>query len=61
LVPGGAAAGCPGSANGFGLFGFDCAGCEAEFALGDVGPDECGGFLSLAVVESGLDWSWDGW
>jgi hypothetical protein len=61
LVPGGAVAGCPGLTDGFGLFGFDRAGCEAEFALGDAGPDECGGFLSFAVVEGGLDWSWDGW
>lgn len=61
LVPGGAVSGCPGPADGFGLPGFDRAGCEPEFALGDAGPDECGGFLSLAVVEGGLDWSWDWW
>jgi hypothetical protein len=59
LVPGSAVPGCPGPADGFGLFGFDRAGREAEFALGDAGPGECGGFLSFAVVEGGLDWSWD--
>jgi hypothetical protein len=61
LVPGGAVSGCPGSADGLGLPGFDRAGCEAEFALGDAGPGECGGFLSFAVVEGGLDWPWDWW
>jgi hypothetical protein len=34
---------------------------QAEFTLGDAGPDERGGFLSFVVVEGGLDWSWDGW
>jgi hypothetical protein len=61
LVPGGAVAGCPGSADGFGLSGFKGAGCEPELALGDAGPDECGGFLSFAVVEGGLNWSRDRW
>jgi hypothetical protein len=61
LVPGGAVAGSPGLADGLGLRGFDRAGGEAEFALGDAGPDEGGGLLSFAVVEGGLDWSRDGW
>jgi hypothetical protein len=38
---------------------FDRAGCEPELALGDVGPDERGCFLPLAVVQGGLDGSGD--
>ena len=44
----------------FGLAGLDRAGCEAGLALGDVGPDEGGCFLPLAVVEDRLDGARDG-
>jgi hypothetical protein len=60
LVPDFAVAGCPDSADGLGLLSFERTGREAEFTFGDAGPAERGGFLPFAVVEGGLDWSWDG-
>ena len=50
----------PGFADWFWLPGFDRPGGETELALGDVGPDERGCFLSFAVVHGGLDRPLDG-
>jgi hypothetical protein len=60
LKPCGASPLEPGFADWFGLLGFDRPGGETELALGDLGPDEGGRFLSFAVVQGGLDGAWDG-
>jgi hypothetical protein len=59
LVPCVGPVGGPVPADRLGLGGLDRAGREPGLALGDMGPDEGGCLLPLAVVEDWLDRSWD--
>lgn len=54
FVPEVAPAAGPVVADRAGLAGFDRSGREPGLALGDVGPDEGGRFLALAVSSTGL-------
>jgi len=59
LVPCVGPVGGPVPADRLRLGGLDRAGRESGLALGDMGPDEGGCLLPLAVVEDWLDRSWD--